>query len=39
MTLPPENKRIAHHARFYVNLEKRITKADITYLLNNTPTR
>ena len=37
MTLPPENKRIAHHARFYVNLEKRITKADITYILNNTP--
>ena len=32
MSLPAEEKRIAHHARFYVNLEKRISRDEINQL-------
>lgn len=29
MSFPPKEKRYAHHSRFYVNLDKRITKEEI----------
>lgn len=36
MAFPPEEKRCAHHSRFYVNLDKRITKEEIKNILAET---
>ena len=36
MAFPPEEKRCAQHSRFYVNLDKRITKEEIKNILAET---